>query len=180
MGKCETIVGKKYGRLTVLKRVENKSSHARFICRCDCGTEKEFTGNRLGKKTNSCGCLSADLARERRLLPKGESAFNLLFATYKRTAEKRNLEFDIAKDYFLELVQKDCFYCGSEPSSVSKATNGNFIYNGVDRIDNSKGYVLGNVVSCCTKCNFIKGTMSLEELREHLNKIFKNWIMRIK
>jgi hypothetical protein len=31
-----------------------------------------------------------------------------------------------------------------------------FRWNGIDRIDSSKGYVPGNVVPCCTVCNIMK------------------------
>lgn len=37
---------------------------------------------------------------------------------------------------------------------------------GLDRIDNSKGYEPGNVVSCCNVCNTIKNKyLSLEETK---------------
>jgi hypothetical protein len=47
---------------------------------------------------------------------------------------------------------------------------GKFTYNGIDRIDNSQGYIIDNVVPCCTKCNIAKGRQSIQE--------FKEWIYR--
>lgn len=38
--------------------------------------------------------------------------------------------------------------------------------NGIDRVDNDKGYVPGNVSPCCWVCNIAKGTMSLDEWAE--------------
>ena len=57
----------KYGRLTVLHTDGNtKSGHVLWLCRCDCGVEKRFSGYRISSgHTKSCGCLSADMAREK-------------------------------------------------------------------------------------------------------------------
>lgn len=38
-----------------------------------------------------------------------------------------------------------------------------FVYNGIDRMDNSLGYISGNVVTCCQICNRAKGAMLLED-----------------
>lgn len=37
-----------------------------------------------------------------------------------------------------------------------------YIYNGLDRLDNSMGYCKDNVVSCCKTCNRAKWTMNKE------------------
>ena len=53
--------GQKIGRLTVLKRVENKSGRVRWLCKCDCGNVTQATANQLitGKKV-SCGCFKKE------------------------------------------------------------------------------------------------------------------------
>lgn len=49
--------GKRYGRLSVLKRVENIGECTAYLCRCDCGTEKIVRGESLRKgDIVSCGC----------------------------------------------------------------------------------------------------------------------------
>lgn len=57
------LTGKKFERILVLKRVENnKFGKARFLCRCDCGTEKIIIGSCLvNGHTKSCGCYSRDM-----------------------------------------------------------------------------------------------------------------------
>lgn len=30
---------------------------------------------------------------------------------------------------------------------------------GLDRLDNSKGYEITNIVSCCTTCNYLRGDL---------------------
>jgi hypothetical protein len=60
--------GQQYGRLTVLRRAENKvepsgAVRAQWLCRCDCGNEVVVTGHALGKgHTKSCGCLNRENA----------------------------------------------------------------------------------------------------------------------
>lgn len=66
----------------------------------------------------------------------------------KYTAEKRrNIEWNISRKKYSELINKDCFYCGSKLSKFGV---------GLDRIDNSKGYILENVKPCCGNCNKIR------------------------
>lgn len=52
------LVGKRFGRWVVLERGENDSSRtARWLCRCDCGTERIVLGVTLRSGlSSSCGC----------------------------------------------------------------------------------------------------------------------------
>lgn len=57
-----SIVGKKFGRLTVVDRAENlANSNTRWLCRCDCGTFKVVSKAALHSGyTKSCGCLQME------------------------------------------------------------------------------------------------------------------------
>jgi hypothetical protein len=44
--------------------------------------------------------------------------------------------------------------------------NGEFVYNGIDRLDCAIGYQPNNVVSCCAICNRAKGDMPFEAFIE--------------
>lgn len=48
---------------------------------------------------------------------------------------------------------------------------GDFIYNGLSKIDPNKNFSLDNVFTCCKKCNDSKGNKSLDE--------FKDWCLKI-
>lgn len=51
------LTGIKIFKLTVLKRVGNRGKRIYWLCRCDCGKEKEIcSGHLLKKETVSCGC----------------------------------------------------------------------------------------------------------------------------
>jgi len=169
----------KYGRLTVLNQAGyNKSGHAMWFCRCDCGNFTITTGTNLRKGyTQSCGCLVREKAShliDTRKLPEGEASFNNTLGHMKFGAKKRNLEWTLSDKQARYLLSQPCYYCGAQPK-IHKNThslNGDFPYTGLDRMDNSKGYLLGNVVSCCPTCNFMKHVLSLSDFKKHIIKIY--------
>jgi hypothetical protein len=75
------------------------------------------------------------------------------YSNYKRSAEYKNLDFTITYEEYLELVAKDCHYCGIIQDRG---------FNGIDRKDQTQGYLLENCVSCCKICNYMKGSTSDE------------------
>jgi len=62
------IKGKKYGRLTVLRKEfeENAASSTKWVCLCDCGKELLVKyASLIGNNTKSCGCLKMDMLIKR-------------------------------------------------------------------------------------------------------------------
>lgn len=104
----------------------------------------------------------------------GDAAFNELFRNYKRSAKARNKPFELTEEQFKALTKQNCHYCGSEP--IKKYKEGRFtsdyVYNGIDRVDNSLGYTVDNSVACCGDCNFMKHMATKEEFLSHVNKIY--------
>ncbi len=47
-------------------------------------------------------------------------------------------------------------------------------YNGIDRVDNSKGYILSNCKPCCGHCNYIKGPIPIGVVKHHISRICRN------
>ena len=68
MGNFIDLTGRKFGRLTVLKRVENdKHKYIKWLCMCDCGIKKIIMGSHLKNgNTKSCGCFRREQARIKR------------------------------------------------------------------------------------------------------------------
>ena len=60
------LTGKRYGRLTVVKRVENsKNRSSRWLCKCDCGEDRIHSAGTLNYGTvKSCGCFGKEVSRE--------------------------------------------------------------------------------------------------------------------
>ena len=171
MGKFQDLTGKIFGKLKVIKRVGSKktgknASTATWECLCECGNTKIVDTHSLNyNQTSSCGC---KFQHKDRTIP----AFHSLLNKYKQRAKARKLEFNITEVRFKELTSNTCFYCGESPSKICKEKcNSNYTYNGIDRLDSNKGYIEGNIVTCCWKCNAAKNDMSIEE--------FKTWIKEV-
>lgn len=86
------------------------------------------------------------------------------YRSYKASAKKRNLDFDLTLNDFKWFWQKPCYYCNDKIEII-----------GIDRIDNSKGYIKDNVVSCCLTCNKAKLCLSEKGFIEHCYKVVRNY-----
>jgi len=85
------------------------------------------------------------------------------FRSYIKEAGRRNIEFQLEKDVFCDIVKKNCYYCG-EINEEKK-------FNGVDRSDSTQGYFIENCVSCCSLCNYLKHKMSVETFLKRIQHI---------
>jgi len=168
--------------LTPIKFVEKRKSGIKkvrwlsyWLYRCECGKEKIIEKRSVDiNKTLSCGCLHKKNISK---LPSGESSFNRLFGSYELScAKKRNFEFSLTREEFRSLVVSNCHYCNEPPLRITKIknTNGDFIYNGIDRLDNLLGYTVLNCVSCCRTCNIAKLDMTEELFYSWISKVYLN------
>lgn len=59
----EDLIGQKFGRWVVLELSENTISyHSKWLCKCECGTEKIVRAGSLKKgDSKSCGCLNKEI-----------------------------------------------------------------------------------------------------------------------
>jgi len=182
-------IDNKYGRLTVIEKAgKDKWGNILWKCKCDCGNITITQGTSLRRNlVRSCGCLAKEnakfnLEKYRNRLPKGEAAFRDLLRNMKQGAKYRNLKWTLTDEEVRDLIQKPCYYCGKLPENhlnnkdIQNHCRGDFPSNGLDRIDNSKGYTIDNVVSCCYKCNAMKEKQSISEFRNQITKIYKYWI----
>lgn len=56
------LTGNRYGRLSIIKRAENKDKRTMWLCKCDCGNEKIIGGKDITSgKTKSCGCMTREI-----------------------------------------------------------------------------------------------------------------------
>lgn len=60
----EKYIGNKFGRLTVIKRV-NDVGRSKYLCKCDCGNEVVVSVKSLGSRRFSCGCLQDETSRKK-------------------------------------------------------------------------------------------------------------------
>lgn len=64
--------------------------------------------------------------------------------------KSHKITFDLLFDEAEEYCLSDCYWCGYCPENKQQI-------NGIDRIDNTKGYYPDNCVPCCADCNIMKG-----------------------
>lgn len=177
--------GQKFGMLTIIRRdFSNRKDHNPYwLCSCECGSETIVSINNLKRnEIVSCGCFRLEQTRIRtkKLFTKseGESALQSVMYTYKRNADKRDIDFNLTDEQFKTLIFNQCGYCGSAPSNRSKNRygNGDVIYNGIDRIDNHLGYEQNNCITCCKNCNRAKSEMSHKEFIGWIKNIYNTCI----
>ena len=59
--KSKELLGKKFGRITVLKSIGKENKKVKWLCKCDCGNEcTAFTTDLKSGKKKSCGCLKKE------------------------------------------------------------------------------------------------------------------------
>ncbi len=79
MRKTIDLTGQRFGRLTVIERIESKRNYAMWKCLCDCGNYTDSrTGVLLKGRKLSCGCLQKEIASKNQFIDiSGERFGNL-------------------------------------------------------------------------------------------------------
>lgn len=99
------------------------------------------------------------------------------FRELRRRAKARRLRISISKEDYQALMEEaSCFYCEKD---IDLLKGSGYL---LDRINNSKGYYLNNVVICCPECNKLKSdNLNFEEalfviraLKEFRKKLVKS------
>lgn len=193
MGRQKSLqIGEIINNLKILdSKTENENGTKRGWSKVHCNLcdNIKWMRNNIIKRdrTKSCGCLKGkpELWQQRGpknipwQLKEGEAAFNNLLIQYKISAKRRKLKFSLTKKQFRDLTKSKCYYCDREPHKIIKGqgkTSGDYVFTGIDRIDNSKGYLNDNVVPCCFDCNNAKRTLSHTDFLNLVKKIFdKHW-----
>ena len=175
--------GSRYGNLTAVELIDfcvfsDGREYQTWKFRCDCG---KFTNKAIHvaaaqsrrKKPGypHCGCAKKTQEQV------NETAFRDVVRMYRVSAIERGLEYGLSDDDCREMFSRQCCYCGAEPGKIKRVKRGIFVYNGIDRIDNDKGYVLGNVATCCSMCNRMKLTFSVDQFLSKISEIYNHSIL---
>jgi hypothetical protein len=87
------------------------------------------------------------------------------YSNYKHSAAYRNLEFALSNEEYESIVDNPCYICGKTNSGVHQ--------NGIDRFDNSQGYILTNGKACCGECNFMKSDYDFDKMIDKCELIYQ-------
>jgi hypothetical protein len=177
--------GRVFGRLTVVQfHGISELGKRKWRCRCVCDREVVCLAEALASgNTQSCGCLRDENRRKRKgiKLPQlsigyGLAARNSVIAWYRVHAKEGGRTWNLTTEEAERLFQSRCHYCGISPSQVctSSKLNGSYTYNGIDRVDSSKGYEISNVVPCCRQCNWAKNDTPYDEFLDWVERVSRN------
>ena len=161
------ISGQRFGSLTVTERVGNRHGKPLWRCKHDNGSIWDVGGYRL-KSGKTRGKMRRQKASS------GNSAKNQVLSNYISRAKLKGIDWSLDDDLFFQLTSCDCHYCGAKPSNMENRNDSQYMYSGIDRVDNSLGYTDGNVVPCCRECNVAKNDRNAEEYLSHIRKIFNH------
>lgn len=81
----EQVLNKKFGRLKIIKEVEQKNRQRMVKCSCDCGKEKIVRlYHLLSEETTSCGCYQKERASATKLIhgAKSNGKRSVLYVTW--------------------------------------------------------------------------------------------------
>lgn len=153
--------GDVFARLTVLEPIK-VNDRPGYVCQCECGNKTNVrVTTLLNGRTKSCGCYRRDMTIERNIT--GITPLESLYIEYKEGAIGRKHEFHLPVELFTQLVTQACHYCGAIHSRTTVTAAGTLQHNGIDRVDNDRDYVEGNVVTACKRCNIAKGKLGYQE-----------------
>lgn len=155
-----------------------KSDIYDYKCRCVCGNEIIKTKYQLNTYANqkyekSCGC---ETKKQKLLNIKKYKSIPISYLdSIKNGAKERNIEHTVSDDYVSELYHKQnkkCaltgkniwFFCDLENSG--RKTNAS-----LDRIDNDRGYIEGNVQWVDKKINMFKLAWGVEEFKQMCKEV---------
>lgn len=83
-----------------------------------------------------------------------------------KRSKTRILSLTINIDQYKELIDQGCYYCNKNLYTESGSS--------LDRIDNSKGYDINNVIPCCGDCNKLRGDrLTVDETKYIMEKLIE-------
>ena len=176
--------GSKYYRLTLqneFRKIKRGLSKKRtqilwlFICECQNEVWARYDSVVSGK-VKSCGCQRSHAHKKEY----GLSSKKRKYRGYKRTAKKKKLAFTLSFEKFIDITSSNCYYCNCPPSNIQRAdgNNGDYVYNGIDRVDNDKGYIDDNCVPCCSPCNNAKKHLPAKDFLALIEAIYLHRIKK--
>ena len=168
MAKLIDLTGKRFGRLIVIKRMNNdKWGRAQWLCLCECQKKKIVPGNNLRRgDTKSCGCLRKEATGQRATKHGYSQIQSKTYRAWKHMRSRCNNPRD--KDY--------CHYGGRGITICEEWEKfENFLKDmgevpegyQIDRIDNNKRY-------CRSNCQWTTAKINNRNKRNNLYFTYKN------
>lgn len=168
---AENLVGKVFGKWTVLHRYIGKLTNIYWVCKCECGLTKPVNGShlRLGKSVSCRKCCERGFNKKK--------ICSKIWYKVKRGASPRGILVDLgeeleAKEFLYNLLyEKQKCVCALSGLSIGIANTIDGDRHGettasLDRIDSSKGYTKDNVQWVHKWLNMMKCNLSEKQFIE--------------
>ncbi|MHA1469847.1 MAG: hypothetical protein ACTSSP_04720 [Candidatus Asgardarchaeia archaeon] len=145
-------IGERYGNLTVLERAKRGQRSYYWRCSCDCGKEIVLTSHTLKYGSHrSCGCLQNPVGQDHPCYKGYKDLSGGLFHKFEFNASRRKLSFRVTKKYLWKLFEKQNRKCALSGINLDlglrsrKEELARECTASLDRVDNTRGYMKGNV-----------------------------------
>lgn len=168
-------IGDVYTNLTIVSfSHSDKRWRKWYNVKCSCGKDNIVLGSAMTSgDTKSCGCLGT-IRRKARRISTNHSEVTAIVLGYKRHAEVRGFKWLLTRSDVENIINKNCYYCGSVPSNIKKTKNSigdGLRYSGIDRVNSNLDYTLDNTVPCCRICNYAKMNLPIQEFQEWARRL---------
>lgn len=169
----ENYVGQKIHKLTIIKilgRRYNKRKTIYYSYICECGKSGTIDHPNVGIY-KSCGCSRANQNNYKEI--HGE-----YWDSIKRGAIKRKIEFNLTQEYIYNIYLKQNKRCNITNIEIGFSKEKNKTTASLDRIDNNKGYIEGNVQWLHKHVNMMKRTFPNSEIIDFFENVADNYIRK--
>lgn len=93
-----------------------------------------------------------------------------IFHTFRNSARKRKIDFNISREGFIEWYlsqERKCYYCEIKEELLPGWVPKFYFRLTIDRLDTSRPYEIDNIALCCYRCNRLKGNFfSKEDMKQ--------------
>lgn len=97
---------------------------------------------------------------------RNSNCFKVRIANYNKSARRKGLEFNLTEEYLESIKVTHCPVFGWELKWDNTGTGQEYNSASLDRIDNSKGYIEGNVQWLSWRANKLKNDSTFEEIEK--------------
>ena len=175
-------VGDVFGQWTVTDDAVYHKEWRRIValCQCSCGTEKLISTPSLvlGTSTRCMSCKSKSMVKENHGSWTGyEKIPGRLLTKVKNEAKRRGIEYSVTPKHLWEIYQQQRGLCALSglPLHFGRVREVWGFTASVDRIDSTRGYVVGNIQWVHKDVNIMKNSYTQKYFTSLCNLISKKF-----